>query len=76
MFVSDNYHLHKIITLYFVNVFLGADAQNLSLGTWTAHLPLQNATNFCQSKNYVYAACENGVIGVDIENNFLENIQK
>mgnify|MGYP000845301395 FL=1 len=76
MFVSDNYHLHKIITLILSMFFLGADAQNLSLGTWTAHLPLQNATSLCQSKNYVYAACENGVIGVDIENNFLEKYTK
>lgn len=50
--------------------------QNIPLGTWTAHLPLQNALSVCQSKDYVYAGCENGVIGVNIENNFLEKYTK
>ena len=51
-------------------------AQKLPLGTWTAHLPLQNATSVCQSKGYVYAACSHGVIGVNIDNNFLEKYTK
>ncbi len=51
-------------------------AQNLPLGTWTAHLPLQNATSVCQSKDYIYAGCGNGVIGVNSENFFLEKYTK
>lgn len=62
--------------LSFVIISEKTHAQNLPLGTWTAHLPLQNATSVCQSKGNVYAACSNGVIGVNIDNNFLEKYTK
>lgn len=55
---------------------LPAQSQNRALGTWTAHVPLQNATSISQSKNYVYAACLNGVIGVNIDNNLIEKYTK
>ena len=53
-----------------------AVAQNLPLGTWTAHLPLQNTLSICQSKNYVYAGCEFGVIGVNMDNHLIEKYTK
>ncbi len=53
-----------------------AKAQNVPLGSWAVHVPLQNATSVCQSKSYVYAACQNGVIGVDISNNLIERYTK
>lgn len=69
--------LNKIISVFLLFlVYYSAKSQNLPLGTWTAHLPMQNATSVCQSKDYVYAACANGVIGVNIDNNFLEKYTK
>ena len=55
---------------------LSGFAENKPLGTWTAHLPLQSATSVCQSKDYVYAACQNGVLGINISNNFMERYTK
>lgn len=75
-FSTNNFILYKIIICCLSFFALSAYSQNLPLGTWTAHLPLQNATSVCQSKNYVYAGCENGVIGVNIDNNFLEKYTK
>lgn len=71
---------YSFLLLFFIHlgaVFLHtAFAQNLPLGTWTAHLPLQNAASICQSKNYVYAGCENGVIGVNMDNHLIEKYTK
>ena len=68
--------LFNVLLLFFASISQKTYAQNLPLGTWTAHLPLQNDLSICQSKDYVYAATENGVIGVNIENNFLEKYTK
>ncbi|MFN8283219.1 MAG: two-component regulator propeller domain-containing protein [Chitinophagales bacterium] len=57
-------------------LFSTAFAQKVPLGTWTAHIPMQNATSVCESKNYVYAACQNGVIGVNVDNDYLEKYTK
>lgn len=51
-------------------------AQNLPLGTWTAHLPFSNALSICQSKDYIYAACEYGVMSVHVDNHFVEKYTK
>lgn len=67
---------YKIFILLGGAFLQSAVAQNLPLGTWTAHLPLQNALSVCQSRDYVYAACEYGVIGVNIENGLLEKYTK
>ena len=53
-----------------------SNAQNLPLGTWSVHVPLSNATSICQSKDYVYAACKNGVLGVNVDNNLVEKYTK
>lgn len=55
---------------------LGIRAQHAALGSWTAQVPLQSATSICQSKNYVYAACTYGVLGVSIDNNWMEQYTK
>lgn len=68
--------LLRLFVVLFCMQYLNANTQNLPLGTWTAHLPLKNALAICQSKNYVYAACEYGVIGVNKENNFTEKYTK
>lgn len=51
-------------------------AQNVALGTWTAHLPFLNALSVCQSKDYVYGACEYGVVGVNKDNFLVEKYTK
>ncbi len=58
--------------------FLGfaAHAQNLPLGTWTAHLPLQNAVGIAQSGENIYGAAEYGVFSVNIGNGFIEKYTK
>lgn len=76
-----NYRLCHIdfykLLIFLLAIFIqNVDAQNLPLGTWTAHLPLDKAVSVCQSKDYVYAGTENGVIGVHKENFFLEKYTK
>lgn len=67
---------NSITVSLFCFLSINVNAQNIPLGTWTAHLPLKNTLSICQSKNYVYAACEYGVIGVNKENNFTEKYTK
>ena len=64
------------IFIYLMAFVLVSNAQNVALGTWTAHLPLSNAISVCQSKDYIYAACEYGVIGVNADNHFTEKYTK
>ena len=66
----------KILFLFFVGFLSISYAQKIPLGTWTAHIPLQNATSVCESKDYVYASCQNGVIGVNVDNDYLEKYTK
>ncbi len=66
----------SLTTAIFLSCFAVLSAQNLALGTWTAHLPLSNALSVCQSKDYVYAGTENGVIGVHKESHFIEKYTK
>lgn len=68
--------IYKILFIVIGFIETTANAQNLPLGTWTAYVPLSNATSICQSKDYVYAACNYGVIGVNIDNNFIEKYTK
>ncbi len=75
-FYNKKFRLQKVAAIFLTFQSICASAQSIPLGTWTAHLPLQNATSLCQSKEYIYGACENGVIGVNIENNFLEKYTK
>ncbi len=72
----NNTTFYNIIFFLLFGCGLTSNAQNLALGSWTAHLPLRNATSVCQSRDYIYAACENGVIGANIDNNFLEKYTK
>mgnify|MGYP000851749060 FL=1 len=75
---SKNFFLIFSIFFLFLSEFyaFSVSTQNLPLGTWTAHLPLQNALSVCQSKDYVYASCGNGVIGVNVENKLIEKYTK
>ena len=66
----------KIMMMLFCTVTQISTAQNLPLGAWTAHVPLSSPTSICQSKDYVYAACKNGVLGVNIDNNLTEKYTK
>lgn len=71
-----------ILFLIHLPVFLlylsknSAFAQNAALGTWRAHIPMQNATSVCKSKENVYATCQNGVVSVNMDNNYLETYTK
>jgi hypothetical protein len=68
--------LPAVLLLWAILLTGPAKSQNVPLGSWAAHVPLQNATSVCQSAGYVYAACQNGVIGVDISNNLIEKYSK
>ena len=68
--------LYKVVFFLFCTISQLSYAQKLPLGTWTAHIPLQNATSVCESKDYVYASCQNGVIGVNVDNDYLEKYTK
>ena len=69
-------NIDKLIAFILLLILQNGYSQHLPLGTWTAHLPLQNAVSICQSKDYVYAGCENGVIGINIDNNLIEKYTK
>ncbi len=75
-FHSKYTFINTIFVLLCITIWQISSAQNLPLGTWSAHVPLSNATSICQSKDYVYAACKNGVLGVNIDNNLVEKYTK
>lgn len=66
----------RLIVLFLASLCLPVLAQNVPLGTWTAHLPLQNAVGIAQSRDYIYGAAEYGVYSVSIDNQFTENYTK
>jgi hypothetical protein len=68
--------LYKVVIILFCAFPQLSNAQKLALGTWTAHVPLSNATSICQSKDYVYASCLNGVVSVNVDNDYLEKYTK
>lgn len=75
--VSKYLYLYSFVFILFIIVNLQrCFAQRVALGTWTAHVPLNSATSVCQSKDYVYAACKNGIIGVNIDNGLIEKYTK
>lgn len=73
---SNQSIFYKIIFIVLSICSIKLYAQNLPLGTWVAHVPLSSATSICQSKDYVYAACNSGVLGVNIDNNLIERYTK
>ncbi len=75
MFISRKY-LYAFLLPLFMAAKRELCAQNLPLGSWTAQIPLNRATSVCQSTNYVYSACSNGVISVNVDNNFIESYTK
>ena len=74
-FYFNNTFIYKI-AIVICACWQYTNAQNLALGTWTAHIPLSSATSVCQSKDYVYAGCRNGVLGVNMDNNLIEKYTK
>lgn len=73
---SNKSIIYRIAFFILVLIATITNAQYLPLGTWTAHVPLSSPTSICQSKDYVYAACRNGVVGVNIDNGLLEKYTK
>ena len=66
----------RIWTIFFGFLGLIARSQNVPLGTWTAHLPMQNALGIAQSKDNIYGATEYGVFSVNTDNGYVEKYTK
>jgi ligand-binding sensor domain-containing protein len=67
----------RFFLLQIIVFFLfGLSAQNVPIGTWTAHLPMANAVDITQSNDYIYCATEYGIYSVNIDNQLIEKYTK